>query len=121
MDNSAVKGQFSQILTAAKERRGDLAVDTMIVSSHLAQMRTFMLRRGIEFFAEQDSFGKRKDFLAKVCEQNMLDMKMDSIVDYFLCDGQGLFYFRPNGDSYQILYFPKDSYRAYRDQAGELE
>ena len=121
MENSAVKGQFHQILTAAKERRGELAVDTMIVSSHLAQMRTFMLRRGIEFFAEQDSFGKRKDFIAKVCEQNMLDMKFDSIVDYFLCDGQGLFYFRPNGDSYQLLYFPKDSYRAYRDQQGELE
>ena len=121
MENSAVKSQFGQILTAAKERRGDLAVDTMIVSSHLSQMRTFMLRRGIEFFAEQDSFGKRKDFLAKVCEQNMLDMKLDSIVDYFLCDGQGLFYFRPNGDSYQLLYFPKESYRAYRDQAGELE
>ena len=49
MDNSAVKSQFSQILTAAKERRGDLSVDTMIVSSHLAQMKTFMLRRGIEF------------------------------------------------------------------------
>jgi hypothetical protein len=121
MDNTAVKGQFSQILTAAKERRGDLAVDTMIVSSHLAQMRTFILRRGIEFFAEQDSFGKRKEFLSKLCEQNMLDMKLDSIVDYFLCDGQGLFYFRPTGDSYQLLYFPKDSYRAYRDQAGELE
>ena len=48
-------------------------------------------------------------------------MKLDSIVDYFLCDGQGLFYFRPTGDNYQLLYFPKDSYRAYRDQAGELE
>ena len=121
MEHSAVKGQFGQILTAAKERRGDLAVDTMIVSSHLAQMRTFMLRRGIEFFAEQDSYGKRKDFVAKLCEENMLDMKLDSIVDYFLCDGQGLFYFRPNGDSYQILYFPKESYRAYRDQQGQLE
>ena len=84
MENSAVKSQFGQILTAAKERRGDLAVDTMIVSSHLSQMRTFMLRRGIEFFAEQDSFGKRKEFIARVCEQNMLDMKLDSIVDYFL-------------------------------------
>ena len=121
MDNSAVKGQFSQILTAAKERRGDLAVDSMIVSSHLAQMRTFMLRRGIEFYAEQDSFGKRRDFLANLFEQNMLDMKLDSIVDYFLCDGQGLFYFRPNGETYQILYFPKDSYRAYRNQAGDLD
>ena len=121
MDHSAVKSQFTQILTAAKERRGDLSVDSMIVSSHLAQMRTFMLRRGIEFFAEQDSFGSRKDFLAKVCEDNMLEMKLESITDYFLCDGQGLFYFRPTGESYQLLYFPKDSYRAYRDQTGELE
>ena len=121
MDNSAVKTQFKQILTAAKERRGDLSVDTMIVSSHLAQMRTFMLRRGVEFFAEQDSFGTRKDFVARVVEDNMLEMKMESIVDHFLCDGNGLFYFRPAGESYQILYFPAESYRAYRDQGGELE
>ena len=78
------------------------------------------MRRGIEFYAEQDSYGYRKEFLAKVCEHNMLDMKLDSIVDYFLCDGQGLFYFRPSGDDYQLLYFPKENYRAYRDQAGDL-
>ena len=116
----SVDSGFEQILTAAKERRGDLAVDTMIVSSHLAQMRMFILRRGIEFYAEQDSYGYRKEFLAKVCEHNMLDMKLDSIVDYFLCDGQGLFYFRPSGDDYQLLYFPKENYRAYRDQSGQL-
>ena len=111
---------FKQILLAAKQRRGDLAVDTMIVSSHLAQMRMFMLRRGVEFFAEQDSYGARKDFIAKVCEHNMLDMKLDSIVDYFLCDGQGLFYFRPSGDDYQLLYFSKDNYRCYRGQDGQI-
>ena len=121
MDQSAIRSKFSQILTAAKERRGDLSVDTMIVSSHLAQMRTFMLRRGIEFFAEQDSFGKRREFISRVAEDNMLEMKFESIVDYFLCDGQGLFYFRPVGETYQILYFPRDSYRAYRDQNSELE
>ena len=80
-----------------------------------------MLRRGVEFYAEQDSFGKRREFIAGVCEHNMLEMKLDSIIDYFLCDGQGLFYFRPTGDKYQLLYFPKDSYRAYRDQNNELE
>ncbi len=117
---NSVDSGFQQILTAAKERRGDLTVDTMIVSSHLAQMRMFILRRGVEFFAEQDSYGYRKEFLHKVCEHNMLDMKLDSIVDYFLCDGQGLFYFRPSGDNYQLLYFPKENYRAYRDQAGDL-
>ena len=111
---------FKQILTAAKERRGDLSVDSMIVSSHLAQMRMFMLRRGVEFYAEQDSYGYRKEFIEKVCEHNMLDMKLDSVVDYFLCDGQGLFYFRPTGDTYQLLFFPKDNYRAYRDQNGDL-
>jgi len=116
-----VQTEISTNLTAAKERRGDLSVDSMIVSSHLAQMRMFMLRRGIEFFAEQDSYGKRREFIKQVCEHNMLDMKLDSIVDYFLCDGQGLFYFRPTGDDYQLLYFPKDSYRAYRDQNNELE
>ena len=51
----------------------------------------------------------------------MLDMKLDSIIDYFLCDGQGLFYFRPAGDQYQLLFFPKDNYRCYRDQTGEIE
>ena len=120
MSNS-IQTEFQQILTAAKERRGDLSVDSMIVSSHLAQMRMFMLRRGLEFYAEQDSFGKRREFIKGVCEHNMIDMKLDSIVDYFLCDGQGLFYFRPAGDNYQLLYFPKDSYRAYRDQNNELE
>ncbi len=118
---SSIETQFNQILTAAKERRGDLSVDTMIVSSHLAQMRTFLLRRGIEFYCAQDSFGSRKDFIAKICEENMLEMKLESIIDYFLCDGQGLFYFRPDGDTYQLLYFPKDSYRAYRTQNSELE
>ena len=43
---NSVQTEFQQILTAAKERRGDLSVDSMIVSSHLAQMRMFMLRRG---------------------------------------------------------------------------
>ena len=52
-----LSNEFKQILTAAKERRGDLNVDTMIVSSHLAQMRMFMLRRGVEFYADQDNYG----------------------------------------------------------------
>ncbi len=119
--NSGISGPFQEILTAAKERRGDLSVDSMIVSSHLAQMRLFMVRRGIEFYAEQDSYGARRQFISKVCEDNMLDMKLESIIDYFLCDGHGLFYFRPSGDSYQLLFFPKDQYRAFRDQNNEIE
>jgi hypothetical protein len=113
--------QFEEIIHAAKERRGDLTIDTMIVSSHLAQMRLFILRRGVEFYCEQDSYGGRREFIANVFEENMMEMKLESIVDYFLCDGQGLFYFRPNGETYQMLYFPKDSYRCYRNQTGEID
>ena len=76
--------QFQQLLIAAKERRGDLNVDTMVVSSHLAQMRMFILRRGIEFYADQDSYGTRKSFIKNVVDYNMLEMKLDSIVDHFL-------------------------------------
>jgi hypothetical protein len=121
MTATPYSAQFEEILSAAKQRRGDLPIDTMIVASHLAQMRTFILRRGVEFYCEQDSFGKRKDFLAQLFEENMLEMKLDSIVDYFLCDGQGLFYFRPAGESYQILYFAKDQYRTYRDQENNID
>ena len=42
--SQGTNNQFQQILTAAKERKGDMAIDTMIVSSHLAQMRMFMLQ-----------------------------------------------------------------------------
>jgi len=119
--DSQTNSQFDLIIEAAKQRRGDLNVDTMIVSSHLAQMRTFMLRRGIEFYCDQDSYAARRDFIAKIVEENMMELKLDSIVDYFLCDGQGLFYFRPAGDSYQILYFTKENYRCYRNTKNEID
>ena len=105
---NSVDNSFNQILTAAKERRGDLAVDTMIVSSHLAQMRMFILRRGIEFFAEQDSYGYRKEFLAKYVSI-ICSAEANGIVDYFLCDGQGLFYFRLQ-ERLSTTVLPKDSY-----------
>ena len=104
MDNSAVKSQFGQILTAAKERRGDLSVDTMIVSSHSLKCVRLCYAEVLSFLLSKTAC-KRKEFIARA-QHNMLEMKFESIVDY-LCDGQGLFYFRPNGESYQILYFPR--------------
>ena len=42
MANPTYSAQFEEMLSAAKERRGDLPIDTMIIASHLAQMRTFI-------------------------------------------------------------------------------
>lgn len=113
--------RFRRLLEAARTRDGMSGVDTMIVSSHLAQMRMFMLRQGIEFYPRQDTNGLRKMFLAQLIEENEIDARLEGIVDDFLCDGKGLFFFRPVGDSYRIMWFPKDSYRAYYDAAGQID
>ncbi len=113
--------KFRQILEAARKRDGMSGTDTMIVNSHLAQMKLFMLRQGLEFFPSQDTFGFRKMFLAQLVEENEIDTRLEGIVDDFLLDGKGLFYFRPVDDSYRIMWFSKDNYRAYYDSSSQLE
>tara|TARA_B100001250_G_scaffold53249_2_gene41421 strand:+ start:13226 stop:15451 length:2226 start_codon:yes stop_codon:yes gene_type:complete len=113
--------KFRQILEAARKRDGMSGTDTMIVNSHLAQMKLFMLRQGLEFFPSQDTFGFRKMFLAQIVEENEIDTRLEGIVDDFLLDGKGLFYFRPVDDSYRIMWFSKDNYRAYYDSSSQLD
>ena len=113
--------RFRQILEAARKRDGMSGTDTMLVNSHLAQMKLFMLRQGLEFFPAQDTFGFRKMFLSQLVEENEIDTRLEGIVDDFLLDGKGLFYFRPVDDSYRIMWFSKDSYRAYYDSSSQLE
>tara|TARA_Y100000589_G_scaffold72716_2_gene65595 strand:- start:1699 stop:3954 length:2256 start_codon:yes stop_codon:yes gene_type:complete len=113
--------RFRRILEAARKRDGASGTDTMIVNSHLAQMRLFMLRQGLEFYPAQDTFGFRKQFISQLVEENEIDMRMEGIIDDFLIDGKGLFYFRPVNDTYRLMWFSKDNYRAYYDAQGELE
>lgn len=113
--------RFRRILEAARKRDGNSGTDTMIVNSHLAQMRMFMLRQGLEFYPAQDTFGFRKSFLAALIEENEIDARLEGIVDDFLIDGKGLWYFRPVRDTYRLMWFSRDNYRAYYDAAGQLE
>lgn len=113
--------RFRRILEAARKRDGTAGVDTMVVNSHLSQMRLFMLRQGLEFYPAQDTFGFRKSFLAALIQDNEIDARLEGIVDDFLLDGKGLWYFRPVGDTYRLMWFSKENYRAYYDAAGQLE
>ena len=119
--NQPKSERFRRILEAARKRDGSSGTDTMIVNSHLAQMRLFMLRQGLEFYPAQDTFGFRKQFISQLVEENEIDMRMEGIIDDFLIDGKGLFYFRPVNDTYRLMWFSKDNYRAYYDAQGELE
>lgn len=117
-----VKTRLKEIIDAAVNRTGSSDVETMIVASHLAQMRMFGIRGGVEFYPQQDNFGnQRKDFLDKVVKYNQIDSRLDSIWDYFLCEGKGLFYVRPVEGTYKIFYFRRDQYRTYYGEDHELD
>lgn len=113
--------RFQQILDAARSRTAADGVDTMVVSAHLAQLRLFICKQGLEFFAEQDSFAQRREFLRRVVDYNELPGRLESIIDAFLIDGRGLIYFRPSKELYKLHYFNTDQFRSYYDEEGALE
>jgi hypothetical protein len=113
--------RFQGILEAARNRTSQGEAETMVVSGHLAQQRMFMVRQGVEFYPKQDTFGHRKTFLQALVRENEVDARLEGVCDDFLLDGKGLWFFRPVGDSYRIMWFPKAQYRAYYDALEELE
>jgi len=116
------KARLNEIVESYLEKDSGTVVDTGVVASHLAQMRLFGIRQGVEFFPGQDNFGaQRKDFVDRVVKYNQIDVRLDSIWDYFLCDGKGIFYIRPTKQNYRIYYFREHEYRSYYNIDGELE
>ncbi len=113
--------RFQAILESARNRTASDGVDTMLVAAHLAQMRLFCIRQGIEFFAQQDTYGQRREFLRRVVDYNELGGRLEAIIDNFLIDGRGLLYFRPSKDLYRIHYFTATQFRSYYDEEGFLE
>jgi hypothetical protein len=94
----------------------------MVVLSHLQQMTLLMLKKGLFFYCEQDTYKVRSRFLDDLIDLNKLDIRFPSIIRNFLIDGCGLFYFRPDPKlKYQIYFFNKNQYRVYHDLNGEIE
>jgi len=116
------KSRLKEIIDSYLEKDGGAMIDTGVVASHLAQMKLFGIRQGVEFFPAQDNFGnQRKDFIDRVIKYNQIDTRLDSIWDYFLCDGQGLFYIRPTKNNYRLYFFRRHEYRTYYNIDGELD
>jgi hypothetical protein len=119
-DNS--KSALHDIVKSVIDRDGTGPADTMLVNAHLAQMKMFGIRQGVEFFPQQDNLGtQRFDFIQQVIKFNKLDARLDSIWDRFLAYGKGLFYIRPTNKTYRIYWFDKDAYRSYYSPEGDLE
>ena len=119
--DTSVKTRFEEILEAARTQNRSHQAATMTVLGHLQQMTLLMIKKGLYFYCDQDSFKVRTKFLEDIIELNKLDIRFPSIIRNFLIDGCGLFYFRPDPKiKYQISFFHKDQYRVYHDVNGAL-
>jgi len=94
----------------------------MVVLSHIQQMTLLMIKKGLTFYCDQDTYNSRTSFLQDVIALNKLDIRFPAIIRNFLIDGCGLFYFRPDPKlKYQIYFFNKNQYRVYHDLNGNVE
>ena len=94
--STEVRNQFEEILEAARSQDRSSQAATMVVLSHLQQMTLLMIKKGLSFYCDQDTYKSRTSFLRDVIELNRLDIRFPAIIRNFLIDGCGLFYFRPD-------------------------
>ena len=117
-----VRVKFEEILEAARTQDRSNQSATMVVLSHLQQMTLLMIKKGLSFYCDQDTYKSRTRFLHDVIELNKLDIRFPAIIRNFLIDGCGLFYFRPDQKlKYQIYFFNKNQYRVFHDVNGQVE
>ena len=120
--STEVRNKFEEILEAARTQGRQNQAATMVVLSHLQQMTLLMIKKGLSFYCDQDTFKSRTSFLKDVIELNKLDIRFPAIIRNFLIDGCGLFYFRPDQKlKYQIYFFNKKQYRVYHDINGQID
>jgi len=120
--STETRKRFTEILEASRTQDRSNQASTMVVLSHLQQMTLLMIKKGLAFYCDQDTFKSRTRFLEDVITLNKLDIRFPAIIRNFLIDGCGLFYFRPDPKlKYQIYFFNKNQYRVYHDVNGNVE
>jgi len=121
-DTLSVRQRFNEILEASRTQDRSKQAATMVVLSHLQQMTLLMMKKGLFFYCEQDTYKARTKFLTDLLDLNKVDIRFPAIIRNYLIDGCGLFYFRPDEKlKYQIYFFSKNQYRVYHDVNGNIE
>jgi hypothetical protein len=120
--STETRTRFEEILEASRTQDRSNQSATMVVLSHIQQMTLLMIKKGLTFYCDQDTYNSRTSFLQDVIALNKLDIRFPAIIRNFLIDGCGLFYFRPDPKlKYQIYFFNKNQYRVYHDLNGNVE
>jgi len=120
--STETRTRFEEILEASRTQDRSNQSATMVVLSHIQQMTLLMIKKGLTFYCNQDTYNSRTSFLQDIIALNKLDIRFPAIIRNFLIDGCGLFYFRPDPKlKYQIYFFNKNQYRVYHDLNGNVE
>jgi len=120
-DAIGVRNRFEEILEAARSQDRSHQAATLVVLGHLQQMILLMIKKGLVFYSDQDTYKSRNKFLTDIVAINKLEVRFPAIIRNYLIDGCGLFYFRPDPKmKYQVYFFNKDQYRVYHDVNGNI-
>lgn len=114
---------WKRLVDEALDPTLDAKGSTLIVQNHLAQMKMFVHRGGVEFYpAQDDQFQSRKKFIQAEARFNKLPLKIDRAVDVLAGRGELLLYFRPTQNGrYKLHLYEKGQYKAYYDNDGDLQ
>lgn len=114
---------LDDMIQAVLKRDGNSPTgESLVIHNHLVQQRMFGIRRGVEFYPNQDDdWDTRIKFIQSLHKANKINLYLDRYWDVLLCTGQILFYLRPTGESYRIYFYEKDEFRAYYNGDGDLE
>lgn len=115
-----MKRKLDDILDSVLNRDGGSDFYSLIVPNHLAQMKLFGIRQGVDFVPVQDRNNLRKKKLDDIIRFNKLDIWLERLWDLLLCKGKILFYLRPTGNTYKFYFFHKDQFRTYFAEDGTL-
>lgn len=116
--------RIEDIVESVLERNGKGEPETLIVANHLAQLKTFGIRQGVEFIPGQDRNGLRRNLIRNITQSNKIPLVMERLWDLLLGKGKLLFYLHPTGKKkipYKVFFFHKGQYRAYYSADGDLE
>ena len=71
-DNLSIRQRFSDILEASRTQDRSKQSATMVVLSHLQQMTLLMIKKGLLFYCEQDTYKARNKFIDSLINLNKL-------------------------------------------------
>ena len=79
-DSLSLRSRFTEILEASRTQDRSKQSTTLVVLGHLQQMTLLMLKKGLFFYCDQDTYEARTKFIQNLIELNRLDIRFPAII-----------------------------------------